>query len=425
MQVTNLHSFFILKKKEVIKMTSATTKFIKLPSTLLYKYNELSIEAKYLYAFLLDRHSLSIKKHILDKNNEPYVICTQQEASELLNISIGKVVAVFKDLEQHSLITRIKQGQGKPARIYVNNTLAKSSFIKIPKDCSNAILNKLSIAELVLYALLKSKTEKSQINNWIENNQVFVSYKQSKIAEIFNMGKKKVIAMFKSLVTNGLIKIVRCGHGRTSKIFFTDNNTQETACDNQTSKKSTSKMSNSATYQTCKNDTSTNLITSNCETSNIDTSMNFNIDTPKTCKNDTTYTINKTNKIKTDLSITEETVKNQIDYKAICRNNKKNLGLINYIVSLLVSLYTDTKDCSINSIVISADNLKSSLKKLRSSHIEKIINRISGANNIFNLKKYLTTCLYTQGVSVPDCCTVTTSNTSYDITAFERYDIFD
>ncbi len=406
-------------------MTSATTKFIKLPNTLLYKYNELSIEAKYLYAFLLDRHSLSIKNHILDKNNAPYVICTQQEASELLHISISKVVAVFKDLEQHSLITRIKQGQGKPARIYVNNTFATSSFIKIPKACSNIRLNKLNVAELVLYSLLKSRAEKSEINKWVKNNQVFVSYKQSKIAEIFNIGKKKVIALFKSLVANGLIKTVRCGHGKASKIFFTDSITNAPTCNNQTSKNGTSKSSNGTTYQTCKNDTSINSVKNDCQTSNTDTSMNFNIDTPKTCKNDTTYTINKTNKIKTDLSICKETVKKQIGYKDICRKNKKNIGLINYIVSLLTSLYTSKKDCYINSIAISADDLKSSLKKLRSSHIEKIINRINGTDNIFNLKKYLTTCLYTQGVSVPACCTVTTSNTSYDITAFERYDIFD
>lgn len=83
------------------------------------KYKKLSIEAKVIYAFLLNRMNLSrINKWINDKE-EIYLIYTRKEIQSKLNLSDKPVTRAFKELRETNLIKEERQGFGKPNLIYI------------------------------------------------------------------------------------------------------------------------------------------------------------------------------------------------------------------------------------------------------------------------------------------------------------------
>ena len=84
----------------------------------LYK-EKLNSDSKILYAFLLDRLSLSQKNHWFDELNRVYLIFTREEVQEKLNLSDKTVTKSFKILMEVNLVQEKRQGLGKPNLIYV------------------------------------------------------------------------------------------------------------------------------------------------------------------------------------------------------------------------------------------------------------------------------------------------------------------
>lgn len=132
------------------------------------KYRDISTEAKMLYAFMLDRQSLSRKNGWLDQDGNIYIIFTLQEAMELLSIGHEKAVKLFAMLNQErgvGLIRRRKLGQGRPAMIYVNDIegsdspendqnsgkLENRSQDIRKRDCNNTENNKTNINNQSIY----------------------------------------------------------------------------------------------------------------------------------------------------------------------------------------------------------------------------------------------------------------------------------
>ena len=97
--------------------------FFRIPQALIddKRFQALSIEAKLLYTLLLDRMGLSLRSGWQDANNRVFIFNTLQEAQKTLSCGHNKATRLFNELEQFGLIERIKQGQGKPAKIYVKN----------------------------------------------------------------------------------------------------------------------------------------------------------------------------------------------------------------------------------------------------------------------------------------------------------------
>lgn len=79
----------------------------------LYK-EKLNSDSKILYAFLLDRLSLSQKNHWFDELNRVYLIFTRGEVQEKLCLSEKTVTKAFKQLTDTNLIVEKRQGLGKP-----------------------------------------------------------------------------------------------------------------------------------------------------------------------------------------------------------------------------------------------------------------------------------------------------------------------
>lgn len=84
----------------------------------LYK-EKLNSDSKILYAFLLDRLSLSQKNHWFDEYGRVYLIFTREEVQDKLCLSEKTVTKAFKQLLEVNLIAEKRQGLGKPNLIYV------------------------------------------------------------------------------------------------------------------------------------------------------------------------------------------------------------------------------------------------------------------------------------------------------------------
>lgn len=97
-------------------------KYYQIPQELFVneKYkNKLNSDSKILYAFLLDRLSLSQKNHWIAEDNNVYLIFTREEVQEKLNLSDKTVTKSFKILMEVNLVQEKRQRLGKPNLIYV------------------------------------------------------------------------------------------------------------------------------------------------------------------------------------------------------------------------------------------------------------------------------------------------------------------
>ena len=82
---------------------------------------KLSPTAKLLYMVLCDREQLSLKnyKDFTDKEGCLFQYFDQEKASELLGVSLTAIKKAFKDLQEFKLIESVRQGLGKPNRLYI------------------------------------------------------------------------------------------------------------------------------------------------------------------------------------------------------------------------------------------------------------------------------------------------------------------
>lgn len=108
-----------------------TYSFYRIPKTLFSdpKFAGLSCEAKVLYGLMLDRMGLSIKNNWLDGENRVFIYFTLEDVCESLSCGHDKGVKLFAELDSVKgigLIDRVKQGLGKPCKIYVKNCIVKS-----------------------------------------------------------------------------------------------------------------------------------------------------------------------------------------------------------------------------------------------------------------------------------------------------------
>ena len=99
--------------------------FIRLPQILFTdeRFRSLSSDTKILYALLLDRTGLSIKKHWLDEQGRVYISFPILEIAAKLGIGKQKAGKLLRELENFVLIERERLGLGKPDKIYVKNCI--------------------------------------------------------------------------------------------------------------------------------------------------------------------------------------------------------------------------------------------------------------------------------------------------------------
>lgn len=95
--------------------------FFRIPRALVKdeRFRNLSTDSKLLYGLMLDRMGLSLQNGWQDTEGRAFIYFTLEEIQTTLSCGHNKAVRLLAELEQYTLIERVKQGQGKPAKIYV------------------------------------------------------------------------------------------------------------------------------------------------------------------------------------------------------------------------------------------------------------------------------------------------------------------
>ena len=98
--------------------------FYRIPKLLITSpmFKKVSDSAKLLYGLMLDRMSLSIKNGWIDKEGRAYIYFTTNDVMESMCCGTEKATKLIAELDSEKgigLIERKKQGQGKPAIIYL------------------------------------------------------------------------------------------------------------------------------------------------------------------------------------------------------------------------------------------------------------------------------------------------------------------
>ena len=156
--------------------------FYRIPKILVTSphFKKISDSAKLLYGLMLDRMSLSIRNGWLDDDNRAYIFFTTNDIMEQMCCGTEKATKMLAELDSEKgigLIERVKQGQGKPAIIYLKkfyeleDTARSTKLSEIESQDFQESKNKTfenrksGLSEIESLEFRKSKCNYNNINN--------------------------------------------------------------------------------------------------------------------------------------------------------------------------------------------------------------------------------------------------------------------
>jgi hypothetical protein len=118
--------------------------FYRIPKLLFVEpsLKKLSTDAKLLYGLMLDRMGISRKNGWLDEDGRVYIYFSVEHIMEMIGCGNSKCTRLLQELDDQNgvgLITRVKQGLGKPDVIYVHKCITR-----IPKQNPQTFQNDIS-----------------------------------------------------------------------------------------------------------------------------------------------------------------------------------------------------------------------------------------------------------------------------------------
>ena len=173
--------------------------FYRIPKQLFVNpaFSDLSSDAKVLYGLMLDRMSLSIKSGWKDPDNKIYIYYTLLEIKELFNCGHNKAVKMLAELDSEKgigLIERVKQGMGKPTKIYVMNfqgiDVEKGAVVDEPEDFPKEEVKtsekgksrdpEMGSQDFRKKELIKTDINKTDFNDTEKNERIYPSIQTSR-----------------------------------------------------------------------------------------------------------------------------------------------------------------------------------------------------------------------------------------------------
>lgn len=150
--------------------------FYRIPKVLFTSdvFHGLSSDAKVLYGLMLDRMSLSLKNQWLDEMNRVFIYFTLEDVMKYMNCGHNKGVRIMAELDSEKgigLIERVKQGLGKPTKIYVKSfmlTQLEASITDKENDCE--LSTKLFTEEVQT----SSPSGQDEIDRWNGYRQMII-----------------------------------------------------------------------------------------------------------------------------------------------------------------------------------------------------------------------------------------------------------
>ena len=146
--------------------------FYRVPKVLFTEpeFKSLSTDARLLYGLLLDRMQLSLRNGWMDEDGRVYIFFTVESIMEALacgNKKAGQLLAELDDRKGIGLISRTRQGMGRPDRIYVRKCITEDMSKRHVMKCQN---NTSRGVETTCHDVSKGHTNKTDINK-TENNE--------------------------------------------------------------------------------------------------------------------------------------------------------------------------------------------------------------------------------------------------------------
>ena len=162
--------------------------FYRIPKILITSphFKKTSDSAKLPYGLMLDRMSLSIRNGWLDDDNRAYIFFTTNDVMEQMCCGTEKATKMLTELDSEKgigLIERVKQGQGKPAIIYLKK------FYELEDTARSTKLSEIEsqdFQESKVKTFENRKTRLSKIESqdfWKSKNKTFENRK-SGLSEI-------------------------------------------------------------------------------------------------------------------------------------------------------------------------------------------------------------------------------------------------
>ena len=166
--------------------------FYRIPKILITSqfFKKVSDSAKLLYGLMLDRMSLSIRNGWLDDDNRAYIFFTTNDVMEQMCCGTEKATKMLAELDSEKgigLIERVKQGQGRPAIIYLKkfydledkDTTSQSSTSKNENQAFEESKNKTFENRKTRLSEIESQDFRKSKNKTFENRKSRVSETES------------------------------------------------------------------------------------------------------------------------------------------------------------------------------------------------------------------------------------------------------
>lgn len=140
--------------------------FYRVPKLLFTEpvFAKLSTDAKLLYGLLLDRMQLSMRNGWLDATGKVYIYFTVESIMEALscgNKKAGQLLAELDDKRGIGLITRVRQGQGKPDKIFVHKCVLPEMLKGHLQKCQNDMSGSVEMTGLDMSKGHANKTDRN------------------------------------------------------------------------------------------------------------------------------------------------------------------------------------------------------------------------------------------------------------------------
>ena len=117
--------------------------FIKIPRVMIAEkeFSDLSLQARILYALLLDRMSLSRKNEWFDDDNRVFIVYPIADIQSDLGFTRKKAMEYLAELEAFGLVEKKKRGFGLPNIIYVKSFLSQEFARSAENGTTGKVIN--------------------------------------------------------------------------------------------------------------------------------------------------------------------------------------------------------------------------------------------------------------------------------------------
>ena len=150
-------------------------------------FQKLSTDAKLLYGLFLDRMQLSIKNGWIDENGRVFIYFTVENIMAAFlcgNKKAGQLLAELDDKHGIGLITRVRQGLGKPDKIFVRKCIrSEVSYVHFQR-CQNDMSGDVLLTGQEMSKRHANNTDKNK-TEWSNTEPIYPSEPIEDGAELY------------------------------------------------------------------------------------------------------------------------------------------------------------------------------------------------------------------------------------------------